>query len=149
MRKEPYHQPLLTRHSAKLPLAAKLAGECALLVFSGGVASGVELAISRVGTNIVLSWPASAGNVQLQLTPSLTADGWRTAQALPVTNHGTVSVTLRPSGVPHYFRLKDLSGEKDPMADKDPSEKDPASDKPSEKGADEKCPDLEKSPCLA
>ena len=109
-------------------------------------------AISRVGTNIVLSWPASAGNVQLQLTPSLTADGWRTAQALPVTNHGTVSVTLRPTGVPHYFRLKDLSGEKDPWVDKDPNEKPKEKEddvKVLEKGYDEKCPDLEKSPCLA
>ena len=63
MNKEPYHQPLLTRHRLPRVVAAKTASECALLlVFSEGMASGVELKISKEGTNVMVSWPASATN---------------------------------------------------------------------------------------
>ena len=42
-------------------VAAKTTGECALLlVLSEGMAPGVELTINKVGTNVVVSWPASA-----------------------------------------------------------------------------------------
>lgn len=41
MKKQPYHQPFLTLHRPPRALAAKVMGECALLlVFAGGPASG-------------------------------------------------------------------------------------------------------------
>jgi hypothetical protein len=137
--KEPYHQPLLTRHSLPRVIAAKTASECALLlVFSEGMASGVELKINKVGTNVVVSWPASATNLVLESSSSL-ATGWTAVATAPATNQQVVSVTL-PIAVTHqFFRLKDAisekdPNEKDPNADKDPFEKDPITDKSAEGG---------------
>ena len=134
MNKEPYHQPLLTRHRLPRTVAAKTAGECALLlVLSEGLASGVELTINKVGTNVVVSWPASATNLVLESSSSL-ATGWTAVTNAPATNQQVVSVTVPIAGTQKFFRLKDATYEKDPLADKDPTEKDPTSDKdPGEK----------------
>jgi hypothetical protein len=132
--KEPYHQPLLTRHRLPRAVAAKTASECALLlVFSEGMTSGVELKISKEGTNVVVSWPASATNSVLEASSSL-ATGWTAVAASPVTNQQVLSVTLPVAGAQRFFRLKDATNEKDPLADKDPFEKDPITDKSGEKG---------------
>ena len=139
MNKEPYHQPLLTRHRLRRAAATKTAGECALLlVFSEGMAAGVELTISNAGTNVVVSWPASATDFVLESSSSL-ATGWTAVAAAPATNQQVVSVTLPIAGTQEFFRLKDAisekdPGEKDPNADKDPTEKDPATDKSAEGG---------------
>ena len=139
MNKEPYHQPLLTRHSLPRVMAVKTAGECALLlVLSEGMPSGVELKINKVGTNVVVSWPASATNLVLESSSSL-ATGWTAVATAPATNQQVVSVTLPIAGTQEFFRLKDAisekdPGEKDPSADKDPTEKDPATDKSAEGG---------------
>jgi hypothetical protein len=134
MKKEAYHQPLLTRHSLPRAVAAKAISECALLlVFSGGMTSGVELKISKEGTNMVVSWPTSTTNLVLETSSSLTT-GWTAVASAPVTNQQVVSVTLPMAGSRKFFRLKDATYEKDPLADKDPNEKDPISDKdPNEK----------------
>ena len=131
MNKEPYHQPLLTRHCLPRVVAAKTAGECALLlVLSEGLAAGVELTISKVGTNLVVSWPASATNFVLESSSSL-ATGWTAVASVPATNPQVVSVTLPMAGDQKFFRLKDK------MSEKDPGEKDPAIDKdPLEKPTD-------------
>lgn len=161
MKKEPYHQPLLTRHGTQRALAAKTAGECALLlVLSGEPVGAQQLHIERVGTNIVVSWPASCpvcwpdytnGCYELELSPSLPG-AWRRVEVMPVTNGQTLSVTLRNVRGQWFFRLRQIlkePTEKPTWVDKDPNEKDPVSDKGGEKGTDEKCPDGEKSPCLA
>jgi hypothetical protein len=161
MNKEPYHQPLLTRHGPQRVLAAKTAGECALLlVLSGEPVGAQQLHIERVGTNIVVSWPksyagswppGSNGTYVLELSPSLTG-AWRPVEVAPVTNQQTLDVTLRNVPGKWFFRLRQIQkdpSEKDPNIDKDPTEKDPVTDKSGEKGTDEKCPDGEKSPCLA
>jgi hypothetical protein len=139
MNKEPYHQPLLTRHRLPRAVAAKTASECALLlVCSDTMAAGVELMISKVGTNVVVSWPASATNLALESSSSL-ATGWTAVATAPVTNQQVVSVSLPATGLRRFFRLK--TNEKDPLADKDPTEKDPTSDKdPNEKPPGEKDP---------
>jgi hypothetical protein len=137
MSKETYHQPLLTRHRLPRVVAAKTAGECALLlVLSESMASGVELKISKVGTNVVVSWPASATNLVLESSSSLAA-GWTAVATAPATNQQVASVTLPISGPQQFFRLKDASTEKDPD-EKDPGEKtfekDPFADKDEEGG---------------
>ena len=138
MNKEPYHQPLLTRHRLPRAVAAKAAGECVLLlVFSEGMASGVELTINKVGTNVVVSWPASATNLVLESSSSL-ATGWTAVTNAPTTNQQAVSVTLPMVRTQKFFRLKDEisekdPGEKDPRADKT-DEKDPLLDKEEEGG---------------
>jgi hypothetical protein len=133
MKKESYHQPLLTRHSLPRAVAAKTVGECALLlVLSEGMASGVELTINKVGTSVVVSWPASATNFVLESSSSL-ATGWTAVATAPPTNQQVVSVTLPIAGDQKFFRLKDKMSEKDPN-EKAPGEKDPTIDKdPGEK----------------
>jgi hypothetical protein len=129
MKKQPYFQPLLTRHGAQKALAAKTVGECALLlVLSEGLASGVELTITKVGTNVVVSWPAAATNLVLESSSSL-ATGWTEVTTPPVTNSQAISVTLPAVGPQQFFRLKDVISEKPSWADKDPNEKDPTADK--------------------
>jgi hypothetical protein len=139
MNKRPYHQPLLTRHGLPRVSAAKAAGECALLlVCPEGAAQGVELKASKVGTNLVLSWPALATNCVLESSSCL-ATGWTAVVASPATNNQTMSVSVPLAGPQQFFRLK--TGEKDWVSDKDPNEKigdkDPALDKdPNEKDKD-------------
>src|SRR5512135_1502920 len=136
MKKQPYHQPLLTRHKLPRAVAAKAAGECALLlVWSEAAAEDVQLKVTKEGTNLVLSWPASATNCVLESSSCLTT-GWTAVMASPVTNDQTLSVTLPLNGPQQFFRLK--TSEKDPWTDKnpnekDPNEKDPTSDKGGEK----------------
>lgn len=148
MNKEPYHQPLLTRHRLPRAFAAKAAGECALLlVFTEGIPSGVELKINKLGTNVVVSWPASATNLVLESSSSLVT-GWTAVATAPATNQQVVSVMLPIAGSRKFFRLKDpladkdpgektKDGEKVPLADKDPGEKDPTSDKDPNEKSDE------------
>ncbi len=132
MKKRPYHQPLLTRHNLPRVVAAKAAGECALLlVCSEGMAADVELTLSKVGTNLVLSWPASATNSVLESSSCLTT-GWTAVAAAPVTNNQTVSVSVPLAGPQQFFRLKDQSSEKDPTSDK-MTDKNPTTDKTSDK----------------
>jgi hypothetical protein len=127
LKKQPYHQPLLTRHKVPRAVSAKAASECALmLVCSDAPAQDVQLTVTKVGTNLVLSWPASATNAVLESSSCLTT-GWTAVTASPVTYDQTVKVTLPLAGPQQFFRLKTC--EKDPSADKDPN-----SDKISEKG---------------
>jgi hypothetical protein len=122
MKRKPYHQPLLFRHRLARAVAAKTASECALLlVCSEAMAAGVELKISKVGTNIVVSWPASATNLVLESSSSLAA-GWVAISIAPATNPQVMSVTLPIARSRQFFRLKDASNEKDPD-EKDPGEK--------------------------
>src|SRR5512135_1176450 len=119
MKKQPYHQPLLTRHKLPRAVAAKAAGECALLlVWSEAAADDVQLTVAKVGTNLVLSWPASATNCVLESSSSPAA-GWTAVVGSPVTNDQTVSVTLPLARPQQFFRLK--TSEKDLGADKDPT----------------------------
>jgi hypothetical protein len=134
MKKEPYHQPLLTRHRLPRAFAAKAASECALLlVCSGAMAAGVELKISKVGTSVVVSWPASATNFVLESSSSL-ATGWTAVTNAPATNQQVVSVTLPMAGDQKFFRLKELWADKDPGEKDKDFEKDPGIDKEEEGG---------------
>src|SRR5512135_894481 len=105
MKRQPYHQPLLTRHKLPRVVASKAAGECALLlVWSQATAEDVQLKVTKVGTNLVLSWPASATNCVLESSSCLTT-GWTAVTTSPVTKEQTVSVTLPLAGPQQFFRL--------------------------------------------
>ena len=121
MKKHPYQQPLLTRHNLPRVLAAKATGECALLlVGSPGKSQAQQLSICQQGTNIVVSWPASATNYVLESCCYMTND-WSVVEESLVTNNQTINVTLPVSGPQQFFRLKDQSNEKNPTTDKDPN----------------------------
>ena len=143
LRKQPYHQPLLTRHRLPRAVAAKTAGECALLlVCSDAMASDVELKLTKFGTNVVVSWPASATNLALEASASLT-NGWTPVTNAPATNQQVVSVTLPAKGPQQFFRLKEAWADKDPNEKTKEVEKDPTIDKdPGEKDNEGKTPSL-------
>jgi regulation of enolase protein 1 (concanavalin A-like superfamily) len=62
------------------------------------------LQVSKSGNNIVISWPAGPG--VLQLTPTLNPANWVTnGLPVPVTVNGTSSVTLPITNAASFFRL--------------------------------------------
>ena len=63
------------------------------------------LAISQVGSNIVLSWPSAAAALGLQAASSMGAN-WSNFLALPATNGGSLVVTSSISTNSEFFRLK-------------------------------------------
>ena len=153
MNKQPYHQPILTRHLPERALAAKTVGECALLLVMTppAEASPPELTLTQVGSNVVLSWAVSGSNCVLESSTAI-AVGWKPVTAARAVSGSTIRVTL-PIAAQQFFRLKDAGGdkdvgektsEKDPLTDKNPNEKnkeagEKTGDKPpGEKGADEK-----------
>jgi len=83
---------------------------------------------------------AGLGDQLVLESSSSLATGWTAMASAPVTNQQSLSVMLPVAGAQQFFRLKDATNEKDPLADKDPNEKtnegkDPVSDKdPGEKG---------------
>ena len=145
MKKQPYHQPILTRHLPQRALAAKTAGECALLLVMTPPAEGTppELTLTQVGSNVVLSWAASGSNCVLESSTAI-AVGWKPVTAARAVSGSTIRVTL-PIAAQQFFRLKDAGGDKDAgekssektgdktstekTGDKDPTEKDPATEK--------------------
>ena len=113
MKKQPYHQPILTRHLPQRALAAKTAGECALLLVMTPPteASPPELTLTQVGGNVVLSWAASGSNCVLESSTAI-AVGWKPVAAARAVSGSTIRVTL-PIEAQQFFRLKDAGGDKD------------------------------------
>jgi hypothetical protein len=67
----------------------------------------LELTIARVGTDVVLSWPASAGPCHLEATPQVAPSAsWSPVTQVAVTNAGRVSVTVPLASQPDFFRLQ-------------------------------------------
>ena len=148
MNKQQYHQPILTRHLPQRALAAKTAGECALLLVMTPPAEAAppELTLTQVGSNVVLSWAASGSNCVLESSTSI-AVGWKPVTAARAVSGSTIRVTL-PIAAQQFFRLKDAAGDKDAAekssektgektstektGDKQPAEKDPFEKLPGE-----------------
>ncbi len=65
-----------------------------------------QLAISRSGTNVTVSWPVLASTYQLLSTTNLLPPvAWSTVTQTPSTNGNTVSVQMPISGRQQFFRL--------------------------------------------
>jgi uncharacterized repeat protein (TIGR03803 family) len=66
------------------------------------------LRVRRTTSNIVVSWPASSTNFQLETSSDLLLNGGWGSVAMPaVTNKGTVTVTFPPSSATNqFYRLK-------------------------------------------
>ena len=62
------------------------------------------LSIAQTGTNLTLSWPATAYALTLQTTANL-GGSWAAANAPTVTNVGTISLTLPAPPSAAFFRL--------------------------------------------
>lgn len=122
--RQSYQQPLLLRHRVSRVLASKVLSECPLILVWPQNAS--QLSISRVGTNVILSWPASETNLVLESSAALQND-WKTVSARPVKEDQVLTVTLPMTSSEQFYRLKDEISEK-PLTEKDPSEKDPKAD---------------------
>lgn len=66
-----------------------------------------RLAIAPSGGNVLLSWPSSAANYQLQsiANPVPHATNWATLTTVLATNGNTISALVPVSGTATYFRL--------------------------------------------
>jgi len=62
------------------------------------------LSVSRNGTNVLLSWPASAGGFAVQSTASL-GQSWTNVAASLTTNSGMISTSVPISATQAYYRL--------------------------------------------
>lgn len=68
--------------------------------------SSVRLSATRIGRNVVLSWPASTASFQLYASPSFESDAWSPVSAQPVVVNDQFVVTLPLSGYSCCFRLQ-------------------------------------------
>jgi hypothetical protein len=67
---------------------------------------GPSLFIARSNASVILSWPASALNFQLQETASLSfSNNWSAVAAPRSTNNNFISVTVPAIGSRKFFRL--------------------------------------------
>lgn len=73
--------------------------------WSMSIAFGVPLQITRVQTNVVLSWPSTVTNCSLQSVPSLTSTAWSNVTAVPIQASGRFYVTNAILGSSRFFRL--------------------------------------------
>jgi hypothetical protein len=67
---------------------------------------GPSLFITRSNASVILSWPVSALNFQMQESASLSlSNGWSAVAAPRSTNNGFISVTVPAIGSGKFFRL--------------------------------------------
>jgi|ERR1017187_8107016 hypothetical protein len=66
----------------------------------------LQLAISRSGTNVMVSWPSIATGYHLQSATNLVSSvTWSNVTQMPVTNSSQLSVLVPISGNQKFFRL--------------------------------------------
>ena len=87
-------------------------------VMDGGVMDGgiwaliapvpMDLTITRIGGNVLISWPSPSAGFRLQVCTSLAVGDWTYYSGPPnEQDNGLIrSLTLPPTGGPHYYRLK-------------------------------------------
>ena len=87
-------------------------------VMGGGVLDGgfwaliapvpMDLTITRIGGNVLISWPSPSAGFRLQVCTSLAVGDWTYYAGPPNEQDNSVirSLTLPPTGGPHYYRLK-------------------------------------------
>lgn len=74
--------------------------------WSLNLSMAVPLQIARVQTNIVVSWPATATNCTLQVSPYVIGSNtWSNVLTAPVTNAGRLAVTNPLLGGNAFYRL--------------------------------------------
>ena len=70
------------------------------------VVSGPSLFITRSNASVILSWPTTALNFQLQENTDLSlSNSWSVVAAARATNNGFISLTLPATGNRYFFRL--------------------------------------------
>lgn len=68
-------------------------------------ATEVNLAVTRTGNQVVLTWPASATGFTLQETASLNPPAWTASTAEVVTEQDSMKVTVTVGAENRFFRL--------------------------------------------
>jgi uncharacterized repeat protein (TIGR03803 family) len=69
------------------------------------VFSRPELSIIRAGSNVILTWPATATGFTLQSTTNLFPAAWSGVSPAPVIYNGQYTVTNPISGAPRFYEL--------------------------------------------
>jgi hypothetical protein len=65
-----------------------------------------SLSVAKSGSNIVVSWPASAAGYGLQASDALVPSAWTAVTNTPVPSGSDLTVTLPAGSASQYFRLK-------------------------------------------
>jgi hypothetical protein len=87
-------------------VATDSAGTSATNSISITVVAPPQMTAGIVGKNLVISWPASATNYNLQVTSSLTPPvSWTNASVNTITANGQVTAIITPSGIHAFYRL--------------------------------------------
>jgi hypothetical protein len=73
--------------------------------FADAAAAGVRLRITQLGTDLQLSWPATATGYVAQASPDLVDPAWVDLPDTPVLQDDRYVLRVPGDGAPHYFRL--------------------------------------------
>lgn len=65
-----------------------------------------KMAVRRNANSVVVSWPASATTYGLESSATLSPGNWTAVQGAPVVVSGENTMTIEPTGVAGYYRLK-------------------------------------------
>lgn len=65
-----------------------------------------QLTITQAGADVLISWPTSAANFQLQSNPDLTTTNWTVITSTLTTNGSQISTLVPVSGPQDFFRLQ-------------------------------------------
>lgn len=77
-----------------------------LLLAPSAGGSGPQIAISRTGNNVVLSWPVSAAGFVLESAPGLNSPTWTAVAGAPTVNGDQNTVTAESSTGTRFYRLR-------------------------------------------
>ena len=69
----------------------------------------MDLTITRIGGNVFISWPSPSTGFNLQVCTDLILGNWTYYGVGPpaIQDNGSIkSLTLPPTAIPHYYRLK-------------------------------------------
>jgi len=76
------------------------------LLLSSASSANPKLAVTRAGSNAVLSWPTSAPGFVLESTSTLAPANWTVVTPAPVVNAAQNSVTVTPASGTRFYRLR-------------------------------------------
>jgi len=65
----------------------------------------VQLSVTLVGNQVILSWPSACGT--LQETPLIEPTSWSDSTNVPMVVGGTNYILLNATGVSKFYRLKE------------------------------------------
>jgi hypothetical protein len=76
-----------------------------IISFTTTVNEPTEMAFSRQGNSLTISWPASAAGTVVEASESLANPNWQPVNIAPTSFNGRLSITITPGTAQRFFRL--------------------------------------------